>query len=168
MTKITIDPNTKQWTAASVRKALAHAFKVLNATTGPVGHKRLKAAMPEYQYSAADIAEQQHMELAARRRGETTMAKRKQAMIKPNSREISRSDLILFGRGDQKPWLKLINAYPDHKRELIAAVLGAARGHSARTVARRMGVAESTFRLHINFAAATIAKQLNRAGVERW
>ena len=159
---------SKTWTAKSVKQALAHAFKVLNATTGPVGHKRLKAAMPEYQYSTADLAEQQLMEVEARRKGETTMRRRKAAMIKPSSKEISQSDMILFGKGDRKPWLKLVGAYPDHRRLLIAAVQGAARGHSARSVARRIGIPESSFRLQVGFAASTIAKQLNRAGEERW
>lgn len=91
---------TKQWDAKSVRDALAMAFRVLNATTGAAGHKGLKASMPEYEYSAANIAEQKLMEVEAQRKGETTMRKRLLARIKPNSHEISRSDLILFGKGE--------------------------------------------------------------------
>jgi hypothetical protein len=161
-------PKAKQWDAKSVRDALAMAFRVLNATTGPVGHKRLKAAMPEYEYSASDIAEQKLMEVEAQRKGETTMRKRLLARIKPNSHEISRSDLILFGKGDQKAWLKLASAYPDHRRILIAAVKGQARGMSGRKVSSAMGVPLATFQRHRDFAAAQIANHLNKAGVQPW
>lgn len=161
-------PNTRQWTAKAVRDALAQAFRVLNATTGPIGHKRLKAAMPEYEYSASDIAEQKLMEVEAQRKGETTMRKRLLARIKPNSHEISRSDLILFGHGDQKAWLKLVSAYPDHRRILIAAVKAQARGVSGRKVAARLGMPLTNFQRKRDFAAGHIAKQLNSAGVQPW
>ena len=169
MTQTAIDrPQTKTWDAKSVRDALAMAFRVLNATTGPVGHKRLKAAMPDYEYSPSDIAEQKLMEVTAQAKGETTMRKRLLARIKPSSHEISRSDLVLFGKGDQKAWLKLVNAYPDHKRILIAAVKGQSRGLSGRRVAERLQMPESSFRLHRDFAADIIAKHLNKCGLERW
>ncbi|MBP0723509.1 hypothetical protein J7546_26960, partial [Escherichia coli] len=87
--------------------------------------------------------------------------KRLLARIKPNSHEISRSDLILFGQGDQKAWLKLVSAYPDHRRILIAAVKGQARGMSGRKVAGAMGVPLATFQRHRDFAAGLIAKHLN-------
>lgn len=161
-------PQAKHWDAKSVRDALAMAFRVLNATTGPVGHKRLKAAMPEYEYSAADIAEQRLMEVEAQRKGETTMRKRLLARIKPTSHEISRSDLVLFGKGEHKAWLKLVAAYPDHRRILIAAVRGQARGMSGRKTAERLGVPLATFQRHRDFAADVIAKQLNAKGLEPW
>ncbi|GGA64842.1 hypothetical protein [Pelagibacterium lentulum] len=161
-------PQTKQWCAKSVTDALAQAFRVLNATTGPVGHKRLKAAMPEYEYSASDIAEQKLMEVEAQRKGETTMRKRLLARIKPNSHEISRSDLILFGKGEHKAWLKLVAAYPDHRRILIAAVKGRARGLSGRKVAERLHMPLTTFQRHRDYAAGQIAAQLNRTGVKPW
>jgi hypothetical protein len=159
---------TKGWDAKLVRCALADAFRVLDATTGPVGHRRLKAAMPDYEYSAADIAEQRMMEVEAQRKGETTMRKRLVAKIKPTSLEISRSDLVLFGMGGQKAWLKLCAAYPEHRRVLIAAAKGQAKRYKGREIARWIGMPESTFRAHRDFAADIIAKQLNRAGVAVW
>jgi hypothetical protein len=169
MTTNTLDrPKTRQWDAKSVRDALAQAFRVLNATTGPVGHKRLKAAMPDYEYSKADIQEQKLMEVEAQRKGETTVRKRLLARIKPNSHEISRSDLVLFGKGDQKAWLKLVSAYPDHRRILIAAAKGQARGLSGRKVAERLGMPLATFQRHRDFAAGLIAKHLNEREIEAW
>lgn len=159
---------TKEWTAKSVRDALADAFRVLDATTGRVGHKRLKAAMPEYEYDQSDIAEQRLMEVEAQRKGETTMRKRLVARIKPNSHQIARSDMVLFGYREQKAWLKLVAAYPDHRAVLIAAVKGQARGHSLRETARQRGVPFETFRGHAAFAADVIAVQLNKAGVMTW
>lgn len=169
MTQTILDrPQTKAWDARSVRDALAMAFRVLNATTGQVGHKRLKASMPEYEYSAADIAEQKLMEVEAQRKGETTMRKRLLARIKPNSHEISRSDMILFGKGEHKAWLKLVAAYPDHRRILIAAVKGQARGLSGRKVAERLGMPLATFQRHRDYAADVIAARLNEKGIQRW
>ena len=169
MTQTAIDrPQTKAWDAKSVRDALAMAFRVLNATTGPVGHKKLRAAMPEYEYDEADLQGQRLMEVLAQSKGETTMRKRLLSRIKPNSHEISRSDHVLFGKGDQKAWLKLVSAYPDHRRILIAAVKGQSRGLSGRRVAERLNMPESSFRLHRDFAADIIAKHLNKSGLERW
>jgi hypothetical protein len=158
----------KQWNAKMVRHALADAFRVLDATTGPVGHKRLKAAMPDYEYSESDIQEQRLMEVEAQRKGETTVRKRLVAKIKPSSWEISRSDQVLFGTTRHRAWLKLVNAYPEHKAVLIAAAKGQARRYSGREVAKWLGMPEATFRLHRDFAADIIAKQLNRAGVPTW
>lgn len=159
---------TKEWTAKSVRDALADAFRVLDATTGPVGHKRLKAAMPSYEYDQSDIAEQRLMEVEAQRKGETTMRKRLVAKIKPSSWDISRSDVVLFGLGHQRPWLRLVSAYPDHQAVLIAAVKGQARRYSGRDVAKWLGMPHSTFQRHRDFAADVIAVHLNRMGIKPW
>lgn len=161
-------PKIDQWDAKMVRNALADAFRVLDATTGRVGHKRLKAAMPEYEYDQADIQEQHLMEVEARRKGETTMRRQLVAKIKPNSHQIARSDMVLFGHRDQRAWLKLCAAYPEHRAALIAAVKGQARGWSLRETAKRRGVPFETFRGHAAFAAAVIAVQLNRAEVMTW
>lgn len=159
---------TTLWDAKAVRCALADAFRVLDATTGKVGHRRLKAAMPDYEYSEADIAEQRLMEVEAQRKGETTVRKRLVAKIKPSSWEISRSDQVLFGDGRQRAWLKMVNAYPEHKAVLIAAAKGQAKRYSGREVAGWLGMPEATFRLHRDFAARIIAKQLNKAGITVW
>lgn len=159
---------TKQWDAKLVRSALADAFRVLDATTGRVGHKRLKAAMPEYEYDQSDIAEQRLMEVEAQRKGETTMRRRLAAKIKPSSWDISRSDMVLFGAGQHKPWLRMVSAYPEHRAVLIAAVKGQAKRYSGRDVAKWLGMPEATFRLRRDFAADVIAKQLNRTGVQVW
>jgi len=159
---------TKEWDAKLVRYALADAFRVLDATTGPVGHKRLKAAMPEYEYSAADIAEQRMMEVEAQRKGETTMRKRLVAKVKPTSLEISRSDMVLFGTAHQRAWLKMCAAYPEHRAVLIAAAKGQAKRYSGREVAKWLGMPHSTFQRHRDFAADLIAVHLNRLGVQPW
>jgi hypothetical protein len=159
---------TKQWDAKLVRCALADAFRVLDATTGRVGHKRLKAAMPEYEYDQSDIAEQRLMEVEAQRKGETTMRKRLVAKIKPSSWDISRSDMVLFGMGQHRPWLRMVSAYPEHQAVLIAAVKGQAKRYSGRDVAKWLGMPEATFRLRRDFAADVIAKQLNRSGLPVW
>lgn len=159
---------TKGWDAKLVRHAMADAFRVLDATAGRVGHKRLKAAMPDYEYSEADLQGQRMMEVEAQAKGETTMRRRLLARVKPNSLEISRSDMVLFGIGDQKAWLQLVAAYPEHRQVLIAAVRGQAKRFSGRDVAKWLGMPHSTFQRHRDFAAGVIAKQLNEKGVLPW
>lgn len=159
---------TKEWDAKMVRDALADAFRVLDATTGRVGHKRLKAAMPEYEYSEADLQEQKLMEVEAQRKGETTVRKRLVAKIKPSSWDISRSDMVLFGRGHHRPWLRLVSAYPEHQAVLIASAKGQARRYSGREVAKWLGMPLTTFQRHRDFAADVIAVHLNRMGIDPW
>jgi hypothetical protein len=159
---------TKEWTAKSVRDALADAFRVLDATTGRVGHKRLKAAMPEYEYDQSDIAEQRLMEVEAQRKGETTMRKRLVAKIKPSSWEISRSDVVLFGHGQHRGWLRLVSAYPEHQAVLIAAVKGQARRYTGREIAKQLGMPHTSFQRYRDFAANVVAVHLNRMGVKPW
>jgi hypothetical protein len=152
---------TKQWDAKSVRQALAEAFRVLNAVQGRVGHKRMKAAWPEYMLEPIDIAEQ-------RLAGNIHQGRLK-AIIKPTALQISRMEIVLLGSGGMPGWLNgAVKAYPDHRQVLIAAVQGQARRYSGRDVAKWLGMPEATFRLHRDFAAATIAKQLNRAGLASW
>ena len=124
--------------------------------------------MPEYEYDQSDIAEQRLMEVEAQRKGETTMRKRLVAKIKPSSWDISRSDMVLFGMGQHRPWLRMVSAYPEHQAVLIAAVKGQAKRYSGRDVAKWLGMPEATFRLRRDFAADVIAKQLNRSGLPVW
>lgn len=158
----------EQWTARAVRKELAFAFRVLHATTGPVGHTKLKAAMPAYEYSTADLAEQHMSEVEARRQGETTMRSRLAARFSPSSEQIARSHLILLGTKDARPWLKLADAYPEHQAYLVDAVLAAARGVGDRRLCRERGWNLSTFQRYRDHAAEVIASHLNRQHLVPW
>lgn len=158
----------ENWTAKAVRKELAFAFRVLNATTGPVGQKRLKAAMPEYEYSMADLAEQHQAEVEAKRRGETTMRERLATRLRPSSEEVSRSHDILLGSEGMRPWIKLADAYPMHQAFLVEAALAAARGIGDRRLCRERGWNLSTFQRYRDHAAQVIATHLNRIGVRPW
>ena len=156
-----LDKAKTAWDAKSVRDALADAYRVLYASGGRVGHKPIKAAWPSYQLEPIDIAEQ-------RLAGNINYGRMK-AIIKPNAIEISRMEIVLLGANGMGPWLNgAVTAYPDHRYVLIAAVEGQAKRYSGRDVARWLGMPEATFRLHRDFAASIIAKQLNRAGVPAW
>ncbi len=156
------------WTAKSVRKELAQAFRVLHAATAHPGHGALRAAMPAYEYSVADIAEQQQAEVEARRQGDTTMRERLVSRFRPSSEEISRSHQILLGHKGMHPWLKLAEAYPEHQATLEQAALAAARGIGDRRLCRERGWNLSTFQRYRDHAAQVIATHLNRAGVRPW
>lgn len=152
---------TRLWDAKSVRMALAEAFRVLNAVQGRVGHKRMKAAWPEYMLEPIDIAEQ-------RLAGNIHQGRLK-AIIKPTAIQISRMETVLLGSNGMPGWLNgPVKAYPEHRRILIVAVKAQAKRYSGRDVAKWLGMPEATFRHHRDFAAATIAKQLNRAGLAPW
>jgi hypothetical protein len=156
------------WTAKAVRQELAFAFRVLNATTGPVGQRRLKSAYPAYEYSVSDLAEQHHAEVEARRRGETTLRSRLVARFRPSSEEIGRSHEILLGTSQVRPWIKLADAYPMHQSILVEAVLAASRGIGDRRLCRDRGYNLSTFQRYRDHAAGVIAIHLNRMGVVPW
>jgi hypothetical protein len=152
---------TSGWNAKSVRMALADAYRVLHACEGRVGHKRVKAAWPEYQLEPADVAEQ-------RLAGNIHQGRMK-AMIKPTALDISRMEIALLGAGNMPPWLNgAVTAYPEHRGVLIAAVEAQAKRYSGRDVAKWLGMPLTTFQRHRDFAAALIAKQLNAAGVVVW
>jgi hypothetical protein len=158
----------EQWDAKGVRQAIAKAIRVIEATAGRVGHKQLKAAMPDYQYSVADLAEQLQAEVEAKRQGETTMHDRLASRVPPSAIDISRADLVLFGDKVNRPWLRMIEAYPEHRATLIRACWAAAWGMSSRRLCREMGWNLSTFQRHRDFAAELIATHLNRAKVVPW
>lgn len=152
---------TKGWDAKSVRMALADAYRVLNACEGRVGHKRVKAAWPEYQLEPIDIAEQ--------RLAGNIHHGRMKAMIKPTALDVSRMEIVLLGANGMPGWLNgAVKAYPEHRGILIAAVVSQAKRYSSREVAGWLGLPLTTFQRHRDFAAAAIAKQLNAAGVPVW
>lgn len=155
-----------QWTAKAVRKELAFAFRVLHATTGPIGHKALKAAMPEYEYSTADLNEQYLAEVEASRKGEATM--HNTPRLRPSSEQIARSHDVLLGSGNVRPWLRLVDDYPLHRDFLVEAVLAASRGKGDRSLCRERGWNLSTFQRYRDHAAAVIAERLNRFGTAPW
>ncbi|RDE07718.1 hypothetical protein [Pelagibacterium lacus] len=151
----------KQWDARSVRFALADAFRVLSAIEGRVGHKRMKAAWPEYMLEQIDIAEQ--------RLAKNIHQGRLKAVIKPNALQISRMETVLLGSGGMPGWLNgAVKAYPEHRQVLIAAARGQAKRYSGREVARWLGMPLTTFQRNRDFAASHIARQLNAQGVELW
>jgi hypothetical protein len=156
------------WTPTAVRKELAFAFRVLHATTGRVGHKALKAAMPDYEYSAADLNIQYLAEVEAKKRGETTLRDRLVTRFRPSSQEIERAHVVLLGSSHMRPWLRLADGYPLHRDFLVEAVLAAARGVGDRRLCRERGWNLSTFQRHRDHAAGVIATHLNRHGVRPW
>lgn len=158
----------EEWSAKAVRKELAHAFRVLHATTSRPGHKPVRAAMPAYEYSAADRAEQLHAELEARRQGETTMQARLASRFRPSADEISRAHDILLGAPGSRPWLRMADAYPEHQAVLEQAALAAARGIGDRRLCRERGWNLSTFQRYRDHAAQVIATHLNRSGLRPW
>ncbi len=156
----------ENWNAKAVRKELAFAFRVLHATTGKVGHKALKAAMPDYQYSTADLNEQYLAEVEASKKGEPTMLNTPR--LRPSSEQIARSHDVLLGSGPVRPWLRMADDYPIHRDFLIEAVLAAARGMGDRSLCRDRGWNLSTFQRYRDHAAGVIATQLNRIGIKPW
>lgn len=154
-------PSKLAWDAKSVRGALADAFRVLEAVEGRVGQKRVKAAWPEYMLEPADIAEQ--------RLARNIHQGRMKAIIKPSSLEIARMEIVLLGHGNMVGWLNgSVRAYPEHRKVLIVASRGRAKRYSGRDIAKWLGMPESSFRAHRDFAAAIIAKQLNKAEIGVW
>lgn len=158
----------ENWTGKAVRKELAFAFRVLHATTGKVGHKALKAAMPDYQYSTADLNEQYLAEVEAKKRGETTMREQLVTRFRPSSEQIERSHLVLLGNRASRPWIRLADDYPLHRDFLVEAVLAASRGKGDRSLCRDRGWNLSTFQRYRDHAAGVIATQLNRIGIKPW
>lgn len=156
----------EQWTAVAIRKELAFAFRVLHATTGKVGHKALKAAMPDYQYSTADLNEQYLAEVEASKKGEPTMLNTPR--LRPSSEQIAHSHAVLLGTAAVRPWLRLADDYPLHRDFLIEAALAAARGVGDRQLCRDRGWNLSTFQRYRDHAAQVIATHLNRAELRPW
>lgn len=154
------------WDVKSVRKELAFAFRVLHATTGKVGHKALKAAMPEYEYSKADMNEQYLAEVEASRKGEQTLMNTPR--LRPSSEQIERSHIVLLGTTRLRPWLQLADGYPMHRDFLVEAVLAASRGKGDRSLCRDRGWNLSTFQRYRDHAAQVIATHLNRVGIRPW
>lgn len=156
----------EEWTAKAVRKEMAFAFRVLNATTGPVGHKQLKSAYPAYQYSAADMNEQYLAEVDASRKGEATVLNAPR--LRPSSEQIGRSHDILLGTAQLRPWIKMADGYPLHQSILVEALLAASRGIGDRRLCRENGYNLSTFQRYRDHAAGVIAERLNQIGVAPW
>ena len=157
-----IESRTGPWTPQLVRQHLTQAYRVLWASTGQIGHKRIKAAWPDYLYSTADLAEQLQSEVQANKRGETTLSKRRRSILKPSSHDIANMEAILINPG---AWLAgVVRAYPEHCDALIASSKANARGESDRSLCRRMGWDRMDFRRKRDFAAKIIAADLNNRG----
>lgn len=150
----------KTWTPEGVRKALAEAYRVLSASEGRVGHKRLKAAWPEHAVEWEDLlAQQQHQ----------TTRKTMIPKLRPTSIQIQRMELVLLGTASTQAWLNgRVRSYPTGRKMLICSVMAAAHRYSGRQVCEAFGWAEATFRWQRDKAAAIVAEELNAAGLEAW
>ena len=155
-----VDVMLDQWTAEDVRKALAEAYRVLNACEGRVGHKKLKAAWPEHAVEWEDLlAQVQHK----------TMRKTMPPKLRPTSIQIQRMETVLLGTSRSPAWLNgKVRAYPTGRKMLIASVMASAHRYSGRQVCEAFRWAEATFRWQRDRAAAIIAAELNAAGIEVW
>lgn len=155
-----LDTATITWTPERVRKALAQAYRVLNACEGRVGHKRLKAAWPEHQVEWEDVvAQQQHK----------TTRKTEAPRMRPTSIEIARMEMVLLGVQGVPAWLNgRVRSYPTGRKMLIASVMAASHRYSGRQVCEAFGWAEATYRWQRDRAAAILAEELNSAGVGVW
>ena len=148
-----LDVMTEQWTAGYVCKAVAEAYRVLSACEGRVGHRRVKAAMPEFE-----------LEYKRPMKGRERFS----------SIDIWHMELVLVGgtiNGVQRrAWLNggRIMAHAEWRAILIAACYGASMRYSARQMAEILRISESTFRWKRDRAAAIIAEELNRAKVPVW
>lgn len=149
-----------QWTAEDVRRALAEAYRVLSASEGRVGHKRLKAAWPEHVVEWDDlVAQVQHK----------TMRKTMPPKLRPTSIQIQRMEIALIGTRHMPPWLNgRVTSYPTGRKMLMASVMGSAHRYSGRQICEAFYWAEVTFRRHRDRAAAIVAQELNEAGVSVW
>lgn len=155
-----LDVAAKTWTPEGVKKALSEAYRVLSASEGRVGHKRLKAAWPEHAVEWEDLlAQQQHK----------TTRKTMIPRLRPTSVQIARMEMILLGYRSTPAWLNgKVMGFPTGRKMLIAAAMAAAHRYSGRQVCEAFGWAESTYRWRVERAAAIVAEELNRNGVEAW
>lgn len=142
----------EQWTVESVREALTLAYRVLDASEGRVGHKRLRAAMPDFEL-------EYKRPMKGRERFSAT--------------EIWHADLVLVGGTidgvPRRSWLngRLMN-FPERRAVLIAACYAASRRYSLRQLSEILLVPESTLRWQRDWAAGVLAAELNAAKVEAW
>lgn len=151
---------TTLWTPETVRKALAEAYRVLDASEGRVGHKRLKAAWPDHAVEWEDLLSQVEHK---------TMRKTMPPRLRPTSSQILHMEIVLLGTGSMPAWLNgRVRSYPSGRKMLLAGVMGAAHRYSGRQVCEAFGWAEATFRWQRDRAAGIIADELNAAGVLRW
>lgn len=158
----------EQWTGRAVRKEIAFALKVVEVTTSPVKQRQVKALMPSYEYSLADMNGQYLFDIEQSRKGEATLQHRNADRLRPSSEQIRRSEEILLGTRLVKPWLKFADAYPTHQAFLVEAVKAASEGIGDRRLCRERDWNLSTFQRYRDHAADVIAGHLNRLGVVPW
>lgn len=154
------DVITEQWTVEGVRKAIAEAYRVLSASEGRVGHKRLKGAWPEHAVEWEDmLAQVEHK----------TMRKTMLPRLRPTSIQIHRMDIVLIGERHRPAWLNgMVRSYPTGRKMLMAGAMGAAHRYSGRQICEAFGWAEATFRWQRDKAAAILVAELADQGVEPW
>lgn len=146
------DVITEQWTVEGVRKAITEAYRVLNASEGRVGHKRIKAAMPEF-----DLEYKRPM----------------RAREQFSSMDIWHMELVLIGGTidgrSRKSWLNgRLMEFPGRRAILIAACYGASMRYSARQMAEILRIPEATLRWQRDWAAGIVVTELNLAKIEPW
>lgn len=155
-----LDAMIDVWTPEAVRRALTEAYRVLDASEGRVGHRRLRAAWPEHSVEWEDLlAQQEHK----------TMRKTMPPRLRPTATQIHHMEVILLGTAGRAPWLNgRVRSYPSGRKMLVASVMAAAHRYSGRQVCEAFGWAEATFRWQRDRAAGIIADELNAAGIPRW
>lgn len=157
------------WTPKKVIDALADAYRVLSAIEGRVGHKQLKAHMPEPMVSWSDFWGQQIEEAD---KGKRAPVKVRRPL--PSSQQIAHMETVLIGGRTPSgvilpPWLNgTVRGYPEQRRKLLLGSMARARGISDRKLCRRRGWTLSTFQRQRNRAAEIVAGQLNRANLPTW
>lgn len=155
-----LDTSTIIWDADRVRSALARAYRVLNASEGRVGHRKLRAAWPEHSVEWEDLLAQQEHKTTRR-----TEAPR----IRPSSIDIARMEMVLLGAGRMPAWLNgRVRSYPTGRNMLVASVMAASHRYSGRQLCEAFGWVETTFRRQRDKAAAIIADELNSRSVAAW
>lgn len=153
-------PETTLWTPHAVRDAMAEAFRVLSATEGRVGHRRVRAAWPDYAHEWEDlIAQQEHK----------TFKRTRQPRFIPSSHQIAHMEIVLLGKGDMPAWPNgPLKGYRNARNALIASSMARAIGYSERQVCEAKGWALTTHRRHRDKGAVFVANWLNRQGVRTW
>ena len=152
--------NITPWTAESVRRSLSEAYRVLNATVGRVGHKRLVAAWPEHYVEWEDLlAQQQHK----------TTRKTEAPRLRPSSIQIERMEMVMLGSRGMPAWLNgRVRSYPSGRKMLLVASMAASHRYSGRQVCEAFGWAEATYRWQRDRAAGIVADELNDIGIGAW
>ena len=152
------------WTEVRVRQVIPEALRVLAATEGRVGPRRVLTNWP-------DMALEWHELVSMNEVGSGYRAK--MSRRSPTAAEIERADIVLLGfrhRGVEYPGFLngSVMAYPLQREKLILASIVRSRKQSERSLCRATGWNLSTFQNQRAFAARVVADWLNGANYPSW